>query len=73
MGPVRDLLAIENTIQFTVEGLPTDRQGAVLDAIRQAGGSVSSVGPARDTLEALFLRTVERRDPPPEPREPPGP
>jgi ABC-2 type transport system ATP-binding protein len=73
MGPVRDLLAIENTIQFTVEGLPADRQGAVLDAIRQSGGSVSSVGPARDTLEALFLRTVERRDPPPETREPPGP
>jgi ABC-2 type transport system ATP-binding protein len=72
VGPVRDLLAIENTLQFTVEGLAADRQGPVLDAIRQAGGRVASVGPARDTLEALFLRTVERRDATPERRETPG-
>jgi ABC-2 type transport system ATP-binding protein len=57
-GAVQDLLAIEDTIQITVERLPAGAQGAVADAVRQAGGRVLSIGPARDTLESLFLRTV---------------
>jgi len=62
-GPVRDLLAIADTLQVTVEHLPADRQESVLEAIRQAGGQVQSVGPARDTLESLFLKTVrEEKD-----------
>jgi ABC-2 type transport system ATP-binding protein len=58
LGPVRDLLAIEDTLQINVEGLPPGRQEEVLEAIRKAGGGVQSVGPARDTLESLFLKTV---------------
>ncbi len=65
-GPVRDLLAIEDTLQITVARLPAGRQADVLEQIRQAGGTVSSVGPARDTLESLFLKTVvdSKRDVP---------
>jgi len=61
LGPVRDLLAIEDTLQINVEHLPRERQDAVLDLIRQSGGRVASVGPARDTLESLFLKTVGDR------------
>jgi ABC-2 type transport system ATP-binding protein len=65
-GTVRELLAIEDTLQINAEHLPPDRQEEVLEAIRKAGGHVQSVGPARDTLESLFLHTVletKRRDP----------
>ena len=55
------MLAIENTLQITVEHLPADRQEEVLALIRRSGGGVASVGPARDTLESLFLRTVDAR------------
>jgi ABC-2 type transport system ATP-binding protein len=58
-GTVRELLAIEDTLQITMDHLPVGKQETVLDAIRQCDGHVLSVGPARDTLESLFLRTVQ--------------
>jgi ABC-2 type transport system ATP-binding protein len=58
-GTVRELLAIEGTLQITMDHLPVGKQETVLDAIRQCDGHVLSVGPARDTLESLFLRTVQ--------------
>ena len=58
IGPVNELLADNDRVQFTCEGLDAATVEKIRGEIIASGGSAVEVGPPRERLEQYFLRIV---------------
>ena len=58
VGPVDELLADNQKVQFTAEGLTPEQIAAIRVEIIARGGTSVEVGPPRERLEQYFLRVV---------------
>ncbi|MEW6355281.1 MAG: ABC transporter ATP-binding protein [Planctomycetota bacterium] len=61
VGPMKELLTVQDTVEILAKNLPKDSWGRVEDAIRQSNAEIISMGHPTTTLEDLFLHTVGRK------------
>ncbi|NOZ21177.1 MAG: ABC transporter ATP-binding protein [Planctomycetes bacterium] len=62
VGPMKDLLTQQDTVQILARKLPEGSWGQVKEAIQQGDAEVVSMGHPTASLEDLFLKTVGRKE-----------
>lgn len=62
IGNVNDLLMIKEQLQIKVKGMRLDKCKEIGDLVNKYGGEVMDISHPLDTLESLFLKTIEEEN-----------
>ena len=61
-GPVSDLLEVQDRQQLVVRGISAESLAELQAWIAEHGAALESSGVVKETLESLFLKTVDRAE-----------